>query len=112
MYLDKDGILYNIMVGDMDYKMAIAFKEANLKLVDNVEGKIKVLVDLNEAGKPSSEERKIIKELSEIEKDGKVAHIGLHPVARMIASFCQGFSKKKDLRFFKTKDEALAWLKE
>jgi len=29
-----------------------------------------------------------------------------------MASFFMGASKKKDMRFFKTKEEALAWLKE
>jgi len=50
--------------------------------------------------------------VSEYEKTGKVAVFGLHPVARVIASFVMGVSKNKDMRFFKAKEEALAWLKE
>ncbi len=43
---------------------------------------------------------------------GKVALFGLHPVARVVASFFMGATKKKDMRFYKTRGEALAWLKE
>ena len=48
----------------------------------------------------------------ENEKIGKVALFGLHPVARVIAAFIMGITRKKDMRFFKSKEEALAWLKE
>ena len=71
-----------------------------------------VLVDLNKAGKPTSEARKIGKERLEEEGVGKVALFGLHPVARVLASFVMGVSKKEDMKFFKTKEEAIAWFKE
>jgi len=71
-----------------------------------------MLLDINKAGQVSSGARKIGKETFEDEKVGKVAFVGLHPVARVIASFVMGVTRKKDMRFFKTKEEALAWLKE
>ncbi|MBE3122383.1 MAG: STAS/SEC14 domain-containing protein [Thermoplasmata archaeon] len=77
-----------------------------------VKGKVNILVDLNQFGKASPESRKIFKEISEYEKTGKVAIFGTHPVARVLASFVMGITKKKDMRFFKTKEEAYAWLKE
>ena len=51
-------------------------------------------------------------EAFEDEKIGKVALFGLHPVARVIASFVMGVTKKEDMRFFRTKEEALAWIKD
>jgi len=48
----------------------------------------------------------------EHERTGKVALFGLNPVARVIASFVMGVTRKKDMRFFKTREEALAWLRE
>ena len=71
-----------------------------------------VFIDLNKAGKGSPEARKIWKKLTENEKTGRVAFFGLHPVARVLASFTMGVSKNKDMRFFKTREEALEWLKE
>ena len=50
--------------------------------------------------------------MHEDEKLVKIAIFGLNPVARVIASFIMGVAKKKDQRFFKTKEEALAWLKQ
>jgi len=48
----------------------------------------------------------------EAEGVGKVAMIGMHPVARMIMSFVMGITQKKDICVFKTKEDALKWLKE
>ena len=111
-YLDEDNILYEIVVGTVDEKLANAMEEAAIKLRNMVEGQVNVFVDLNNAGKPTSEARKIGKARLEEEGIGKVALFGLHPVARVIASFIIGVTKKEDMRFFKTKDEAITWLKE
>lgn len=111
-YLGEDDIIYCTIVGDIDAEMAIAMDEATLKLMNMVEGKVNVFTDDNKAGKPSAEARKIMQEFILHEKYGKLAIFGLHPVARVLASFVIGASKKEDMRFFKTKEEALAWLKE
>ena len=112
LYLGENNILYITNIGEIDEKTAIAIKEAVLNVANMVEGKVHTLTDLNKAGKTSPEARKVFKELAEQEKQGKVALFGMHPVARVLASFFMGISKKKDMRFFKTKEEALAWLKE
>ncbi len=112
LYLGGDNIVYVANVGEVDEKMAIAIKEAVLKLMNMVEGKVHTLTDLNRAGKTLPAARKVFQELADHEKQGKNAFFGLHPVAKVLASFFMGFSKKKDMRFFKTKEEALAWLKE
>lgn len=112
IYLGEDNILDIINVEEIDEKTAIAIKEAVLKLMNMVEGKVHTLTDLTKAGKTTPEARKIGKEMFEHERLGKVAMFGLHPVAKVIASFVMGVAKKKDIRFFKTKEEALVWLKE
>ena len=111
-YLGEDNIIYATIVGEQDAKIATLFNKATLKLMNMVEGKVNVLTDNNRAGKTSPEARKIFQELLKHEKYGKLAIFGLHPVSRVLASFFMGFSKKKDMRFFKTREEALTWLKE
>lgn len=111
-YLGDDNIIYTTVVGEVDENTANAIRNVHLKFMDTVEGKMNSLVDLNKAGKQPPEARKIGKEMFEHEKMGKVALFGLHPVARVIASFVIGVTNKKDIRFFKTKEEAQAWLKE
>ena len=110
--LGEDDILYETIVGKQDEKTVIAALEYHNKFKNMVEGKMKMLLDINKAGQVSSGARKIGKETFEDEKVGKVAFVGLHPVAQVIASFVMGVTRKKDMRFFKTKEEALAWLKE
>jgi len=111
-YLGKDNIRHLTCVGDIDEKIALEIKEVTFNFFSIVEGKLKLFIALNKAGKPSSGARKILTKIFENEKIGKIAMFGIHPVARVLASFIMGISKKKDMRFFKTKEEALLWLKE
>ena len=113
LYLGEDNISYITPFGGyIDEKRATEVSQASLRLMNTVQGKVNCLIDLNKAGQQSSGARKIWKEWSENEKTGKVALFGLHPVARVIASFVMGVTRKRDIRFFKTEKEALAWLKE
>ena len=115
IYLGEDNILYGIAEGDIDDEMALKINEVVLHFANHgkYEGdRLNTLVDVNKAGKHSSKARKIWGELAEHEKAGKIAYFGLHPVARILAAFIMGVSKKKDLRFFKTKEEAITWLKQ
>jgi hypothetical protein len=112
LYLREDNILRITILGELDEETQIGINDAGYKLMNTAEGKVSVLVDINKAGKVSPGARKRQVEISEQEKTGKVALFGLHPVARVIASFFMGISQKKDMRFFKTEEEALAWLKE
>ena len=112
LYLGEDNIIYVIRVGEADEEIATGITNTGLKLANLVNGKVKILADLNKAGKSSSDAKKIYQKYLEHKKFDKVAMYGLHPVARVIAAFGMGVTKKKDVRFFKTKEEALLWLKE
>jgi len=112
LHLGNDNILFFTGIGEYDEKTAFAIKEAGLRLANMVEGKVSVILDHNMAGKPSLKARAVFRKMTEHEKFGKIAHWGVHPVARVLASFVMNISKKKDMRFFKTKEEALTWLKE
>ena len=111
LYLGEDNILYYTGAGQTNGKTAAGIKEAAYKLAGLVGGKVDVIIDHNKAAKPSLDARKIFEEMTENERFGKIAHVGVNPVARVIASFVMGVSGKKEMRFFKTKEEALAWLK-
>ncbi len=100
-------------VGEQDEKTAIGLRDAFIKIANMVEGKVDLLIDANKARQPSSEARKIAQEgVLKYDKTGKVAIFGAGPVVRVIASFVMGAIRKKDMHFFETKEEALAWLKE
>lgn len=112
IYLGEDNILYITSVGESDEKLASTMKEVEVKFINMAERKVNLLVDINRCGKQSPEARRIRQSMGDHEKIGKVAVFGLHPVARVVASFIMSVSKNKNQRFFKTKEEALAWLKE
>ena len=112
LYLGEDNILYETLVGEQDEKIVLAIHEASIQLRNMVEEKVNILVDLNKTGKASPKSRKIGQEMLEDKRIRKVALFGIHPVARVLASFVLGITRKKDARFFKSKEEALIWLKE
>ncbi len=112
LYLGEDNIIRITIVGELDEEAQTSINDAGYELMNMVEGKMHALIDLNRAGKTSPGARKRQVEISEYEKTEKVALFGLHPVARVIASFFMGISQNQNMRFFKTEEEALTWLKE
>ena len=112
IYFSPDNILRITGVGELDEETMNMMYDAFLKFVTMVEGEVKVIVDLNETGKMSTGARKAAAKMADDEKIGKIAFFGLHPVARVIASFFMGIAQKNDMHLFRTEAEALAWLKE
>ncbi len=111
--LTDDYIICVTLNGEVDYEQALRCKAVSTKLHTMFEGPKRVLVDLNKAGKQSAEARKVFAELTDLgARPVKVALWGLHPVARIIASFFAGITDNKKSKFFSDKEKALSWLKE
>lgn len=112
IYLIPNNIIHVIAVGYQSASLAIVLNETNSKLALLINGKINYLIDLNKSGKSSPEAREIWNKIGENEKTGKVAIFGIHPVARVLATFVMGMSKKNNSCFFKTEEGARKWLAE
>jgi hypothetical protein len=111
-YLGDDNIIYVSAVGEQTDESAMAQKEVELCLLDLAKDNVCYLIDINQAGKNSPKARRTWRELIDHDKVNKIALVGLHPVARVLAAFVMGVVSKKEMRFFKTKEEALNWLRE
>ncbi len=109
-YLSDFNTIFVTPVGIQNKKKGIENKNAILQLANMVEGKVNIVADLNRIGKPSLEARRGGMEIFNSDKVDKVAFFGLHPVAKVIASFLIGVSRTNSIRFFKTKKEALDWI--
>lgn len=105
-----ENTIYVVAVGEQTTPFALAQKKVYDRLTLQAGGKVNFLINLNDTGKNSPEARKLWKQISEAESTNKVALFGLHPVAKVIASFVMGRSKASELRFFSTKEEAMTWL--
>jgi len=112
IYLIPNNIIHVIAVGVQSAALAVTLNETNSRLAMLINGKINYLIDLNKSGKSSPEAREIWNKIGENERTGKVAIFGIHPVARVLATFVMGMSKKNNNRFFRTKEEAMAWILE
>lgn len=113
--LDEDNVLHIHSEGNIDGDFARECIKVSERLIEAVQGQIDMLIDTNKTGKQSSEARQIWKEFSERPIVRRVAVHGLHPVARVAASFITGILSpdgKNKTKFFKTREEALAWLNE
>lgn len=53
LYLGEDNILYETLVGEQDERIVREIHEASRRLRNLVEGKVRIIVDLNKTGKPS-----------------------------------------------------------
>jgi hypothetical protein len=107
-----EGILRNKAWGDFDEADARA--QANLITESINQHKEKVLLfnDLSEAGKATSEARKIYADLMKMKKIDRQAFVGMRTMTRVIVSFIMNFSGVKNVEYFQTEEPALKWLKE
>lgn len=113
VYLDDDNIIHVDSIGEQDEREALEGKNKVLELAEKLQGKCKILNDLTNMGKSRPESRKIMIESLKHKKVGKVANFGANTVSRFIASVMIKASGTEDkVRMFKTKEEALKWLKE
>jgi hypothetical protein len=108
----ENNIIYVIAIGLQTDEIALEHLKVHKILVNQVQGKVNYLIDLNKAGKSTPNARKVWQKVSEDPDTNKVALFGIHPVARVLASFVMSVSNKKDMLFFKTKEDGLKWLLE
>jgi len=109
-YLLPGNIFYVISEGKQTEEMAIAHRLVCHQMSKLVSGKVNYLIDLNNCGKNEPGARLIWSQISDEENTNKVALFGMHPVARVLASFVMGITNRNNQRFFKTKEEAVNWL--
>jgi len=108
--LGEDHILYATLNGDSDDELGLEIDRRIICMAEQIDGEIDMLIDLNRAGKASSKSRKLFKAFTESSKCRRIALFGGHFVSTVIASFVMGISKNKNMKFFKTREEALQWL--
>jgi hypothetical protein len=106
------NIIHVTSVGTQSTEEAIELLKATEKLTKLCNGKVSFLIDLNLAGKNSPGARRLWKEEIEHEHTCKVALYGIHPVAKVLASFVMTITSSHNIRFFKTFEKGLKWLQE
>lgn len=112
VFIDENKIIHAIPVGDIDGATAAAFVASINRYMNGIGKNASGIVDLNKCGKQTTEARQIFKTLNDNENVGRLAFLGFHPVAKVLANFAITFSKNRNIHFFTTEEEALAWLME
>lgn len=106
----SDNNLILIGKGGYDKQLASLVRDAILDILNSSSVKIDILADFNEAGKSSSEAREIWRELATHKNIGKIACLGAHPLAKILAVFILKLSQNGRFRFFSKTEEAMMWL--
>ncbi|MBN1951908.1 MAG: hypothetical protein JW801_11970 [Bacteroidales bacterium] len=106
IFLAPPSTVFVIAIGEQTEKIALKHREHHQILAESFSKEINYLIDLNQCGKNHPGARSVWVELSERESTRKVALVGLHPVARVIASFVMNFTKNSSTRFFSSREEA------
>jgi hypothetical protein len=105
----ENNILFSITSGNYYEENAFEIKEVVLDLLKS-RNSLNMFVDMNKIGKVTPEARKISNDIMVHEKINKIAFVGVHLVARVVAEFIMQFSGNKKSKFFKNKEDALIWL--
>lgn len=113
VYLDKDGIVHIESIGFQTEDESLKVREKVLELGKKVPGKIRILNDLTKMTKSTSGSRKVTVDSIKLEDVGKVASFGASTFNRVVASFIiKASGMEHKVKHFKTKEEALRWLKD
>ncbi len=109
--LSEDNILYEVIAGYIDEKLAIELTQAARQLGSMVDGKADLCINIDNVIAAEPKALDVIKTSTEDEKVGKQAFVGNNPIAVFVATQFLGITKKTNVAFFKIEEEALKWLK-
>jgi len=113
----EGGILHIVVMGDQTGDdVSFASAESDRLLRENNVSEIRYLVDFSGVGRIDPSARQALRErLKNVEQRGKIKYaiVGLSkPLANLIKLYVRAVHTDAEYRFFKTKDDALGWLKE
>ncbi len=111
-HLDEENILHITIKGEHDDDTARNIQGAMTELLDHAGRPVDIIADNNKGDKNSPTARKIYKKLAAHEKIGRIAVFGMHPVARVTAQFVIRAMPHDRVRFFRTEEKAMKWLRE
>ncbi|TET18480.1 MAG: response regulator transcription factor [Dehalococcoidia bacterium] len=110
VYLDEDGILRIVCIGDQDENSASEMMEEAVRIANSASGQIKVLFDTTRAGKFSVEARQAAVESLALALHSKAAVVASSMPMRALGLFMVGGAKTPNMKVFETATEALDWL--
>jgi len=115
----EDGIIMTECVAALGEEKIKEFVSRFSAALEAAKGEGRALVNATSSGgmaTTSGRGRKLYAEFGKKAKAKKVAIFGINTIQRVVAAFVmKAISKEtglKEIRFFKTKEEALEWLKE
>jgi hypothetical protein len=113
VYLDKEGIIHVESIGLQTEDEALKVRKKVMELGKKVPGKVRILNNLTRMTKATARSRKTTAESIKLPEIGKVASFGGSTFAQVVASFIiQAPGMENKVKYFKTGEEALKWLRE
>jgi len=115
IFLGEGGLIHGIYVGDQTYETIKKGTEQFTQLIEKVKsegGRALLLVDLANVGRQDSKARKAGVEGFLSMKYDKISMFGGLPFLRSVANLIvKAIGRTDKIKFFKTRAEAVRWLK-
>ncbi|WP_430972548.1 hypothetical protein [Sunxiuqinia rutila] len=109
--LIEDQVFHIVACGEQTSEMAYTYLDIFDRMLSGSSKPVSYLVDLNQAGRNSSEARRVWKQIGDCAQTHRIALFGLHPVAEVLACFVIGISNEQEMRFFRNETAAMNWLR-
>lgn len=106
-----DNIVRYTMCSPVDPDEAVRLSTIGKSYIEGGQAQF-VLIDLHQSTEFSSAARKIWVEFLQNDKIKKTALFGGNVFVKTLATFVIAATGKKDIKFFNTEEEAVAWFKE
>lgn len=106
-----DNIVRYTMCAPVDPDEAVRLSTIGKGYIDGGQAEF-VLIDLHQSTEFSSAARKVWVEFLQNDKIKKTALFGGNVFVKTLATFVIAATGRKDIKFFNTEEEALAWFKE
>jgi hypothetical protein len=108
---DDNGIARGIAYGVMTLESANGIEREQNVIIERYGDGKDWLIDLSGVTKAPSKGRKKISELSADPRTGRYAFYGASVFVRTVFNFMMAMAQKQDVRYFRTEEEGLHWLK-
>lgn len=112
IYIDKYGYVRVELLGNQTEKDLVEFKKDIVEICQAIKGKKLGMLDVGKTDRVDLKARVIYMEIGRMEMWDKIAIFDGSIMGRVLAKFIIAAINLDRVKFFKTEDEAVKWLRE
>ena len=110
----NENVIRNEMIGHFTAEDALAYEQeikVHYEEADSIGKQLHIYVDTSQFEKLSVEGRRTFSKMNQDNRLGRIASTGGNRILNTLARFIMIASKRNNIRYFSSEEEALDWLK-